>query len=216
MAAKKPKTATRKSTTKASASRSRATSRSRSSSASRSTVGADKSVQAFRDALDRSVTLSRDRIQDVVDDAVKRGRMTRGDANELVSSLVERSRKYRDDLVKDLEKLLRDARKEVESRVKEVDKRVSPTRKRVEKAAGRAGRVARDAADGPLARADSLRRRAGVASGTPIAGYEQLTAPQIKKRLRDMDKPSLRKVRTQEKRGKARKSILDEVEKLLK
>src|SRR6266496_3991784 len=49
---------------------------------------ADKSVEAFRDALERSVTLSRDRLQDVVDDAVKRGRMTRDDANELVSSLV--------------------------------------------------------------------------------------------------------------------------------
>ena len=57
-------------------------------------------MQAFRDALERSrgalesnVTLSRDRIQEVVDDAVKRGRMTRGDANELVSNLVSRGRK---------------------------------------------------------------------------------------------------------------------------
>ena len=33
----------------------------------------DKSVEAFRDALERSVTLSRDRLQEVVDDAVKRG-----------------------------------------------------------------------------------------------------------------------------------------------
>src|SRR6476620_5741595 len=73
----------------------------RSTRSSRSTVGTDKSVQAFREALDRSVTLSRERIQEVVDDAVKRGRMTRTDANELVSNLVERSRKYRDDLVKE-------------------------------------------------------------------------------------------------------------------
>src|SRR5688500_13668007 len=41
----------------------------------------DKSVEAFRDALERSVTLSRDRIQEIVNDAVKRGRMTRKDAN---------------------------------------------------------------------------------------------------------------------------------------
>ena len=33
------------------------------------------------------MNISRDRIQEVVDDAVKRGRMTRGDANELVSNL---------------------------------------------------------------------------------------------------------------------------------
>ena len=169
---------------------------------------ADKSVQAFRDALDRSVTLSRDRVQEVVDDAVKRGRMTRKDANELVSSLVTRSRQYTDDLIKDLEKLLDQARKDVETRT-------APARKQVEKVADRAGRAARDAADRPLAPADGLRRRAGL-GGAPITSYDTLTATQVKKRLRDLDKPALRKVRTQEKNGKARKSVLSEVEKLLK
>jgi polyhydroxyalkanoate synthesis regulator phasin len=169
---------------------------------------ADKSVQAFRDALDRSVTLSRDRVQEVVDDAVKRGRMTRKDANELVSSLVSRSRKYTDDLLRDLEKLLDNARKDMESRA-------APARKRVERAADRAGRAARDAAEGPLAQADRLRRRAGI-GGSPITGYDSLTATQVKKRLAGLDKPALRKVRTQEKNGKARKSVLAEVEKLLK
>ena len=55
--------------------------------ASRSASRDDKSVEAFRDALERSVTLSRERIQEVVDDAVKRGRMTRDDANDIVSKL---------------------------------------------------------------------------------------------------------------------------------
>jgi polyhydroxyalkanoate synthesis regulator phasin len=182
-----------------------ATKKSSSSAAARS----DKSVQAFRDALDRSVTLSRDRVQEVVDDAVKRGRMTRSDANELVSNLLSRSRKYRNDLLKDLEKLLDQARKEVETRV-------APARRQVERAASRGVKVARDAADRPLAQADRLRRRAGVASGTPITGYDDLTATQVKSRLRDLDKPTLRKVRTQERKGKARKSVLSEVEKLLK
>ena len=77
----------------------------------------DKSVEAFREALERSVTLSRDRMQEVVDDAVKRGRMTRGDANELVSSLVTRGRQQTDDLMRDLERLLEQARKELDSRL---------------------------------------------------------------------------------------------------
>ena len=77
----------------------------------------DKSVQAFRDELDRSLTLSRDRLQEVFDDAVKRGRMTRDDANELVSSLVTRGRQASDDMIRDLEKLIEQARKGVESRV---------------------------------------------------------------------------------------------------
>jgi polyhydroxyalkanoate synthesis regulator phasin len=161
-------------------------------------------VQAFREALDRSVTLSRDRIQEVVDDAVKRGRMTRSDANELVSSLVNRSRKATDDLMRDLEKLLEQARKEVEGRAR-------PARRQATRAAGRVGRSVRDAADRPLAEADRLRRRAG-APGPPITGYEQLTASQVRSRLKELNKAELRKVRTQERRGKARKGILDDIE----
>jgi polyhydroxyalkanoate synthesis regulator phasin len=168
----------------------------------------DKSVQAFRDALDRSVTLSRDRLQEVVDDAVKRGRMTRSDANELVSSLVSRGREQTDAMLKDLEKLLQQARREVETRAR-------PARRRAGAAAGRAARAARDVADRPLAEADRLRRRTG-APGPPISAYDQLTAAQVKARLADLSKAELRKVRTHEKNGKGRKSILTEVERRLK
>ena len=167
----------------------------------------DKSIEAFRDALEKSVTLSRDRLQEVVDDAVKRGRITRGDANELVSNLVTRGRSYTDDLMKDLEKLLDQARKEIETRV-------TPARKRAERAATRASKRVRDAAEPALAEADKLRRRAGVGS-SPISGYDSLTAAQVKTRLKDLTPTELRKVRTQEKAGKARKSILDAVEKQL-
>ena len=51
---------------------------------------AEQSVQAFRDALEKSITISRDRLQEVVDDAVRRGRMTRGDAEEMVGRLATR------------------------------------------------------------------------------------------------------------------------------
>jgi polyhydroxyalkanoate synthesis regulator phasin len=165
-------------------------------------------VQAFRESLERSVTLSRDRIQEVVDDAVKRGRMTRDDANELVSKLVSRSRKYTDDLLRDLEKLLNQTRREVEARV-------VPARRQVGRAAGRAGRAARDAADRPLAQADRLRRRAGATGAWPISAYDQLTASQIKQRLGELTSADLRKVRTQEQRGKGRKTILDDIERRL-
>ncbi len=66
-----------------------------------------------------------------------------------------------------------------------------------------------------VAEADKLRRRAGVASSSPITGYDSLNASQVKSRLKDMNKADLRKVRTQEKRGKARKGILDDIEKRL-
>jgi polyhydroxyalkanoate synthesis regulator phasin len=209
------RSSTRKSSVRKATSRKRPAAK-RSSSARRAPAAGrgDKSVQAFRDALESSrgalennLTLSRERVQEVVDDAVRRGRITRSDANELVSNLVSRGRKATDDLIRDLERLLEQARREIESRA-------APARRQATRAAGRVGRAARDAADRPLAEADRLRRRAG-APGPPITGYEQLTAAQIKSRLRDMPKADLRKVRTQEKRGKARKGILDEIEKQL-
>ena len=182
-------------------------------------------MQAFRDALERSrsalesnVTLPRERVQEVVDDAVKRGRMTRDDANELISNLVSRSRKATDDLVRDLEKLLEQARKEVETRTtrarKDLEARSESTRRQAARAAERAARTARDVADRPLAEADKLRRRTG-APGPAISGYEQLTAQQVKSRLTDLKPAELRKVRTQEKNGKARKSVLAAIDKQL-
>ena len=180
--------------------------------ASRSADRPDKNLEAFRDALEKSITLPRERIQEVVDDAVKRGRMTRDDANEIVSKLVSRGRRQTEDLIKELEKVLDNARGEVEGRTararKTVEKRTTKARKRAERVA----KSARDAADEPLAQADKLRRRAGVGSDFPITGYDELTAAQVGSRLGNLTKPELRKVRTYEKNGKARKGILDKIE----
>jgi polyhydroxyalkanoate synthesis regulator phasin len=187
---------------------------------SRSATGrSDKSVQQFRDALERSVTIPRERIQEVLDDAVKRGRMTRTDANELVSKLVSRGRKQTDALLRDLEKLLDQARRGVDSRTsvarRDFEARTSRARRQATQTAGRVSRAARDAADRPLAEADRLRRRAG-GPGFPITAYDQLTAPQVKARLTDLTKAELRKVRTREKNGQARKGVLDAIDKKLK
>ena len=144
-----------------------------------------------------------------MDDAVRRGRMTRDDANELVSNLITRGRNYTDDLVKELERLMDQARRELQSRT-------GPTRRRATQAAGRAARAARDAADTPLAQADRLRRRARVSAGGPITAYDQLTESQIKSRLGDLSPAELRELRSREQRGKARKSVLAEIERRLK
>jgi polyhydroxyalkanoate synthesis regulator phasin len=76
-------------------------------------VGIDKSLTQLRDSLEHSVTLSRDRIQEVVDDAVKRGRMTHGDAEKMIGELLKRGRKQTDALLSELEKLMRQARRKL-------------------------------------------------------------------------------------------------------
>src|SRR5437868_4121192 len=48
------------------------------------------------------VVITRDRLQDVLDDAVRRGRMTRGDATELLGDLMRRARRQTEELLSDL------------------------------------------------------------------------------------------------------------------
>jgi polyhydroxyalkanoate synthesis regulator phasin len=60
------------------------------------------------------VLITRDRLQELFDEAVDRGRMTRDDATELVSELVRRSRRGSGGLVSDLEQLLGRSREGLE------------------------------------------------------------------------------------------------------
>jgi hypothetical protein len=52
------------------------------------------------------VVLTRERVMEAFDDAVRRGRMTRDDAHDLAATLINRSRQNADDLVGELEALL--------------------------------------------------------------------------------------------------------------
>lgn len=53
-----------------------------------------------------AVLLTRDRLQEVVDDAVRRGRMTRSDATELMAEIFSRSRRTTEDLISEVDSLL--------------------------------------------------------------------------------------------------------------
>jgi BMFP domain-containing protein YqiC len=67
---------------------------------------------ASRDQLRRAinpldlVVITRARLQEVVDEAVQRGRITRGDAADLVTDLLARGRSQADDLLAELEQLI--------------------------------------------------------------------------------------------------------------
>ena len=207
--AKKP--AAKKTTARKPAAKKPAAKRPAAARQTRAADRADKSVEAFREALERS-------FREVVDDAVKRGRMTRDDANELVNKLVSKGRKQTEDLLKDVESAIAQARKEVDTRTtkarKEVESRATQARKTAKKRADRATKAVVEGADEPLAQADKLRSRAGL-PGFPVTAYDSLSAPQVKSRVADLTKADARKVRTYEKRNKNRKSILDAVEKRL-
>jgi polyhydroxyalkanoate synthesis regulator phasin len=173
------------------------TSRSKASTARKATSTRRGTSEATREQLQRFldprevVVVTRERLQEALDEAVARGRMTRDDAGTMLADLLSRGRKQTDDLRDDIEGLLGGAR--------------ATTKKGV---AGSADRVLREV--------DRARRVAGVGPAFPILGYDDLTAAQVNERLCDLDSAQLRKVRDYEKRNANRKSVLAAVEQKLK
>jgi hypothetical protein len=172
-------------------------SRSKASAARKATSTRRSSPEATRDQLQRFldprevIVVTRERLQEALDEAVARGRMTRDDAGDLLTDLIARGRKQTDDLREDIEGLLVGAH--------------GATRKGV---SGSAERVLREV--------DRARRVAGVGPSFPILGYDDLTAAQVNERLGDLGPAELRKVRDYEKRNANRKSVLAAVEQKLK
>jgi polyhydroxyalkanoate synthesis regulator phasin len=161
------------------------------SGAPRGVVG--RNVGAVRDRVIRSVLaplnavlLSRRHIEEVVDDAVKRGRMTREDAQALVQSLLQRGAKQTDDFLADLERLL--ARSGFEERSSK------PARSRSSRRS---------------------RPRRSV-SNLAVDGYDDLSAAQVQDRLEGLTAAELRKLRDYERRHANRKTVLDRIERKLR
>ena len=119
----------------------------------------------------RASPISRERLQEVVDDAVERGRMTRGDAEELVGRFVARGREQADDIVGQLEAILgqlRDAGTEAAAQPRRTAKR----------AAGRARRELGDAAERAReeveSRTEKARKRTVAAVEQPLASADRM------------------------------------------
>ena len=175
---------------KAPSSRKPASSRTKPAAKSAAQESMREQLQRFLDPRE-VVVVTRDRLQEALDEAVERGRMTRDDAGMLLTDLLQRGRRQTDDLLEDIEGLLEGAR--------------TTTRKSV---SGSAERMLREV--------DRARRATGVGPPFPILGYDDLTAAQVTERVGDLSTAELRKVRDYEKRNANRKSVLAAVEKKLK
>jgi polyhydroxyalkanoate synthesis regulator phasin len=161
-------------------------------------------LASVRDLLSRGVVISSERLQEIVDEAVRRGRMTRDDAEELVASVVQIGRRQ-----------AQDALAELEARV---ERSATQTRRLARSRVRSVAAAARHApgTDRALRAVDRARRAAGLGSPFPISGYDELTAPQVKERLGELSPAELRKVRDHERRDANRKSILAAIEKRLR
>jgi len=178
-----------------------------------------KTVAEFREALRKNlirpmdmVLLTRDRIEEVLAEAVKHGRMTSKDAQGVASQLVTRGRKQTNDVLKDLEKLLGRGRDEIGGRTSGVRKAAGSAAKGARKqATGARSRAVRRGSPA-LAQADRARRAAGVGPNFPITTYDELTAAQVQGRLGTLTPAELRKVRDHERRNANRKTVLNAIE----
>jgi polyhydroxyalkanoate synthesis regulator phasin len=178
-----------------------------------------KAVAEFRQALTSNlirplemVMISRQRIEEALEEVVKRGRMTRDDATQLGQALFTLGRQQTDDVMKDLEQLLGRGRSRFEERTDAVRDRSVEAARGARRSVGRAADAARTAADPLLMQADRARRVAGVGPSFPISGYDDLTAAQITTRLETLTPAELRKVRDYERRRGNRKSVLEAIE----
>lgn len=145
-----------------------------------------ESLTELRTTLTRGVVLTRERINETLEDAVRRGRMTRDDAEDLAASLMGIGRRQAQELLADVETLL-----------------------------GSGRRRTAESTDAIVRQVDKARRAAGLGPVFPILGYDELTAAQIAERLTDLSPAQLRKVRDHERRNANRKSVLTAIDRAL-
>lgn len=63
-------------------------------------------IASLRHVLSKGVVITGERLQEAIDETVKRGRMTRQDAEELIGNLVEIGRRQTQDALADAESLI--------------------------------------------------------------------------------------------------------------
>jgi hypothetical protein len=149
-------------------------------------------LAALRRSLARSVAETGERVQETVEDAVRRGRMTRKDAHELAAAIVAASRRQTDEIRQEIEALLDRGRRRV----------------------GKDGPAADATPEEPVA--ISIERRDDAARTLPIERYDELTAVLVRKSLKGLSPDELRAVRDHEATHAKRKTVLAEVDRLLR
>ncbi|NYJ01480.1 cell division septation protein DedD [Nocardioides thalensis] len=191
------------------------------------TAPVTKNLKALQGALEHSLTIQRVKVQEIVDELVTRGTLSRAEADRLLNRLLASSKDYSAALLAVLDTVSSETRKtlgagleaglapvmatasKVVETVKAAPKLVgAKTPKTPSKPAARKPAAAKPAAAKPSP--------SSTTAADPIAGYDDLTVAQLKPKLAGLTPADLRKVRTVETSGKRRKGVLDEIARLLK
>ncbi|WP_322454989.1 hypothetical protein [Nocardioides bizhenqiangii] len=170
-----------------------------------------KNLRALQGALEHSLTIQRTRLQEIVDDLVSRGSLSRAEADGFVNQLLSSSKDYSQALLQVLDSVTAETRKTIGAGVVPVMATAGKTAGRI---ADTVRQVAKSSHRAPHAATRPGSDRTGGATN-PLPDYDDLTVAEIKPRLTGLSPSELRKVREVEKAGKARKSVLSRIDQLL-
>jgi hypothetical protein len=155
-------------------------------------------LAVLRRKLAQSVQETGERVQETVEDAVRRGRMTRRDAHELAAAIVAASKRQTDEIRQEIEALLergrRLGRRPVEAPGDQVPLVPAPREEPV---------------------VISIEHDGAATLALPIERYDELTAVLVRKSLKDLSPEQLREIREHEASHAKRKTVLDAVDRLL-
>ncbi|KAA1415987.1 hypothetical protein F0U44_20385 [Nocardioides humilatus] len=171
-----------------------------------------KNLRALQGALEHSLTIQRARVQEIVDDLVSRGTLSRTDADGLIGQLLSSSKDYSQALLQVLESVTSETRKTLGAGIAPVMATAGKLAGTVRKAPGLGGKKAVKLAPKQAAQAP---KAAPAPPVDPLPGLAAMTVAEIKPRLAGLSVGALRKVRDNELAGKARKSVIGQIDTLL-
>lgn len=165
-----------------------------------------RNLRALHGALEHSVTIQATKLQELMDDLVVRGSLSRAEADNLLGQLVSASKAYSQALLQVLDMVTETATAPVRATAGRLAGTVAQSVKQAPRLVpGR--RKPAPAVAAPRAEATS----AAVTALPTLPDLSTLTVPQAKARLAGLDASALRKLREQEVAGKNRKGVLDEI-----
>jgi hypothetical protein len=168
-----------------------------------------RNLRALHGALEHSVTIQVTRLQELMDDMVARGTLSRAEADHLIGQLVSAGKAYSQALLQVLDSVSAESRKVLGPVRATAGLVVDTVRQAPKLVAGRRGAAPTTAPEAVSDAAPDAR----VAD--PLLDLDELTVAQVKPRLAGLSARELRRVRDREVAGKNRKGVLAEIARLL-
>jgi uncharacterized protein (DUF1800 family) len=165
-----------------------------------------KNLRALQGALEHSLTIQRARVQEIVDDLVSRGTLSRTDADGLLGQLLASSKDYSQALLQVLDSITSETRKTI----------VMATAGKIADTVMKAPALAtKKPSRKPAKKPAQAPKAAPAPPADPLPGLSDMTVAEIKPKLSALNASALRRVRERELAGKARKTVIGQIDQLL-